>query len=313
MSSLEKDTYINLLAIGRLYEFSSSKRFHLIKSEFLDDSIGRRALEINYTIKSEKGLDIFEATSENELIQYESLLNVFTTNESKAIVKNIQLGDETKLLEFQTDFSIDKMNEYAIVPNRNIKPILKKYSLNAGDIIKACRSADKISLIKEFGSIFLVKRIKIKNRSKALFVHLTFDNSNETYSLNPADSYENEYFGLLPVDQDNFLNSKTVRISMVFLFDLPQYEAFTENPVRLFIRGLDLFGEAMTIGTERKKFFYKVLIPAYVNVDSIQDYLRNLFPPYIKQGDIRYIVLSNTSKIQLQFTFLYAVNISKIP
>lgn len=293
----------SILAIGRLYDFSSKKRFHLIKNEFLNDGIGKKALEINQKIKNSKGIDIFEATSEIDLIEYENILNQYTSTETNIIIGNISLGDEDFLLKTQVDFSVDKLKTYKIAMNSFLKPLIKKNNLIVPDVVNACKSANKASFVKECGSIFVIKRIKVKTRNKLMLFHLTFDN--------PEQTIENNKIGMSKVGED-LENSPGLRIAMLFFFDENDYLSLVNNPIRLFIRALDLYAENLNIGTQLKKFYYHVLLPAHIRVDNLGEYLMNLQTSGLDDNNIKTVAMSTISEIQLKLKFIYAINFNKM-
>ncbi len=103
-----------ILAVGRLYEFSSNKRFHLIKNEFISDHIGQKALELNNEIKNTRGIDIFEAREDKDLLEYQNILNSFTTIISNQTFGIRDIADELQLLESQCQFSKEKWRSFSI-------------------------------------------------------------------------------------------------------------------------------------------------------------------------------------------------------
>src|SRR5205814_2244140 len=103
-----------LLALGRLYEFCSNKRFHLLKNDFISDEIGQKALDINSKIKHDKGIDLFEATSENDLLDYEKILNEYTTNYTVQTLGFRDSGNGIELLKMSAPFPSEKMADFEI-------------------------------------------------------------------------------------------------------------------------------------------------------------------------------------------------------
>lgn len=292
----------DLLAIGRLYEFSSNRRFHLIKNEFLNDEIGKKALEINQNIKDTKGIDLFQAKSEKDLIEYESHLNQYTTTKSNSIIGPIEIGDEEELMKLQEDFPSNKISQYKITVSRALKTILKKHNLIVPDAINLCKSCDKVSYVKECASFFATKRFKEKGHNKLILFHLTFDGPNDSTQNNRV-----EYFYF---DELNEQGIQNLKIAMMFFLDDDNLD-MVNYPIRLFLIALNRFAVVIKIGLESKKFFYNVLLPAHIRQSDISNYWHTLVKTY-RNEHIDIIAMTNGSRIQVTAIFLYAISLDRL-
>ncbi len=294
----------NIYAIGRLYEFCSNKRFHLIKNEFLYDEVGLKALHINEQIKSKNGIDLFQATSENDLGHYEKALNQFTTTYSEEIFGKIEIGDEMKLLDLKAEFPVEKLSAFKITIDQHLKPLIKSHNLAVQDIINFCKSADAVEYVAEGESFFLSKAIKIKNKNKIIMIHLTVNSS-----VTPMN---NNRIHMNYLEKTKSLAYESLRIQMLFILEKENFINILHNPIRLFIRCIDIYGAAVKINNSIKKFFYHELLPPFVNIENIDKYLDELIARKYRNDEIKFVSLLKNSRIQLKLIFLYTINLNTL-
>ncbi|HLP51443.1 MAG TPA: hypothetical protein VK154_11195, partial [Chitinophagales bacterium] len=86
-------------AIGRLYDFSSRMKFHLIKKDFLEDEIGVLARKINDDIAIQSGINLFAAKEEKDLLEFEKYLNNYNVEYTAKHFNYIDIGDDIEFLK----------------------------------------------------------------------------------------------------------------------------------------------------------------------------------------------------------------------
>jgi len=297
-----------IFALGRLYEFSSNKRFHLLKNEFLNDDIGTTALALNDQINLETGINLFEAKSEADLLEYEKALNRYTSSFARSLIDFDEIGDEMELLEIEATFSVDRISSSAISVATGLKPLLKELHIIVPDIVGYAKKADAISYISESGSFFLTKKIKLRTSARIILMHLTFDNPDENMQRNfvESDFHFSERRGSRVPSLDEVPSDLMVK--SILLFDYDEYEDLLDKPVRLFIKGLERFGSKVEVNGEVKKFHRNVILPpaqsAFTNFYKVRR--------KGKEKQVRVVSLVKGSKIASKVIFLYGINMDEV-
>lgn len=247
----------NILALGRLYEFSTNKRFHLLKNEFINDKIGLKALELNNRIKEQSGIDLFEAVTDSDLVTYQKTLNRYISDSSISGVKSISIGDEIDLLKMSEEFSTDKLKLFRISVETFLKSRLKEFGITPSEVINYCFEADSAAYIEESGSIFVTKKINHKGRTKIILLHITNHDPNGTIE-GAGYSTSLSYLDTELKTMDNVL------IRMFLLFDFEPYIELISKPIRLFIKGIDLYSTTITINGLHKRVYRNILLPTHI-------------------------------------------------
>lgn len=297
------ETNINrILALGRLYEFCSNKRFHLIKNDFIDDSIGKLALELNNVIWKTNGINLFEATSESDLIEYGKMLNNLTTEYSNQFFGYKTIGDEMELFKISESFPKDKMKSYDYNIRPIVKGILKDFSLTVPNITVICKNPDCVVFIKELNSYFLISKAKIKHRNMILLIHLIRDDNSQVTTSIPNHQKLQSF---------SLMNTKAISnhllIQMVMFFSDEISSEFKNDPIKLFIKGLDYYGADVEINNRVKKFHLNVILPPHL--DSIDNYY-NI--DNTNKDHVRTISATRLSNIATTVIFLYTIKMGKM-
>lgn len=301
------DTKENILAVGRLFEFCSNKRFHLLENKFITDNIGKKALELNNSIKFNKGIDVFEATNEKDLIEYESTLSKYITEFSKELSRFKTIGDEIELYDMAIPYSKEKMSSFTYDLAPRIKEHLKKYTLSILDINSICKNPDSVIYIHKFRSFFVAKKLKIKYKERVILLHLmdAGDDSIQKSAFRRSDGTLVLQSGSL-IEKDNSIHNLTVRMFMLFSANIS--DSFLLNPVKLFIRGLDDYAAETTMNHITKYFHYNVILPPHL--DSPEKFYT--VPAKHKKHSIRTTYAVQPSLISTTVLFLYGVDMDKM-
>jgi hypothetical protein len=306
MSVLSNKGLDEILALGRLYEFCSNKRFHLIRNEFINDFIGKKALHLNSRIKLVQGIDLFEATSENDLLEYERVLNSYTTQFSDDSFGYIDTTDEVAFLKTQVEFPPDRINSFGIEVQTGLKQYIKKFPITIPALISACKKPDYVSYLEETFSYFITKKIKIGVKEKILFAHMTlYDKNQQDPTLFKA---RTNYLRTLSTGA---INIKTpvdeLMIRMILIFDYDKFQHLLNSPVKLFLKGLDLYGMKTEISGVIKKLFFDSIMPA--NIYSRSDFYKVQFE---NKDANRTTAIIKPSKLAIRVLLLYTINMTKL-
>lgn len=265
MNNIQNVTQAEVLALGRLYEFCTNQRFHLIKNEFLKDNIGQKALEINSNIKSTEGIDLFEAKTTDDLLIYEKILNQYLSTTIHKIKNITNIGDEIELFKASAIYPIGKMNSYNYKMSNTIKQFIKQINITIPEFISLCKRPDYVTYVDDSQSFFITSHLKIGNKQKIVLAHLSNSSTIDTNTKVLGYSDRTRIFrtGAYPKSDSN-KNEFDIRI--FFILSKEKFGNLFNNPIQLFIKCLDLYGANIEINHVVKKFFRNSVLPPHIEL-----------------------------------------------
>jgi len=293
-----------VLAIGRLYEFCSNKRFHLIKNEFINDEIGKKALEVNGKIKALEGLDLFEAKNDSDLLSYEKVLNFYVSKKVKEIRNVEEIGEELDLLKASSTFPIEKMQAFNFYFGDMIKKYLKEFNINIPEIKSLCKKPDFVAYIDDSLSYFITIKTKIKYKERIVLIHLTQANPEQatTNLFKYPDReriFRSSYFS-----KENDQN-QNLEIRMFFVLGFDKFSHLLSNPTRLFLKCLDFYGARVEINHVIRKLHRNILLPSHIELTP------NIYQIVGEKEQTRTVSLFYRTNLSLKIILLYSIYINR--
>jgi hypothetical protein len=290
-------------ALERLYSFSANKRFRVISNDFIIDSIGQKALEINKEIEIKFGLNVFEIEENEKLTEFENILNSYVTIFSNKHFGEVDMGDEKDLLFLQQPYSIERYKSFQFDIVHSLKPFLSKFSINDQQTLGLIKEPDFVSYVETDFSFYISKKVMVANRERLMLAHLTL---NQIGIHDQEDVHPSQISGGAISDPDK---ADGLRLRLIMFFDFEDFEFLYRYPVRLFIEFLNLYGFPVEIQGYKKMYFRNLILPASVDFNNLHDYYNSLFK---KSGDTaRFVTIVRQSPIALKLIFLYSVQIDE--
>lgn len=304
MNTIQNTTQTEILALGRLFEFCTNKRFHLIKNEFLKDKIGQKALELNSNIKNSEGIDLFEARTIDDLLKYEKILNQFLSSTVHKIKPITIIGDEIELFGASTIYPNDKMETLNYTMSERIKQILKSFNITIPEIKTLCKRPDSVIHIEDSQSFFITSHIKIGNKDRIVLMHLSKSSevTTDTNVINYSDRRRIIRTGAYP--RSKFANNE-YDIRIFFVFNRERFGHLLNNPIQLFIKCLDLYGANIEIDHVVKKFFRNFILPPHINLTP------NFYKIHGDSESSRTVSSIALSDIAYKIIYLYSIYIDR--
>jgi hypothetical protein len=286
----------SILAIGRLFQFTANKRFHLIDNNFINDEIGKKALELNYDIKNSSGIDVFEAKTDDDLLEYQRLLDNYTTKINKQTFGDRSIAEELELLENQITFSKDRWESLQILIPEFIKPNIRAFNITIPGAINYLKTPDNIIYIEKYKLFFLTKKVFVNKRERIFFSILS---AAVEEVVNTSKRFENV------VRNPDYVEFHKTAVYNVLLFKEEKFSKFGNDPLRLFFKALDLYGHPLTIGTNTSRLKLDTVLPP-----SLTDphELRNFLKVPVGIHMTSYVTVSH---IAVNALIIYALNEKK--
>jgi hypothetical protein len=233
-------------ALLRLLDYSAIKKFSLKDKQVnFDDKIGKKAVSINNTLKEKKELDIFaEKISVDDIIRYEHLVsNAISNHVNKKVVLR-KVNDEIKLLKESKKIDPKILQESLIKFSQNIDSSIAK--------IKSITPEELMASIKSSNFLSCIGKLKDTNYFAQSTINLK----------------GSEYF-LISTLAHSKTEEEFIYIADAFILQKDLYLKFKENPIQLFLKGLDKYGIDMNLNDTLSRYYHHVTLPLNSNIHSI--------------------------------------------
>jgi len=245
-------------AIGRLYEFCSIRKFHLIEKKFIDDEIGVLARNINDDIKEQTGLNIFNATDDTDLHEYEKQLNIYNLNFVRTNLKYSIIGDDFEFLKKIQEYPIDKIINKKIDVQENVKYLIKQhFKITVPSLNAYLKSPSFVELFHGETALFFIVNVlvKVSHKEKILMLIIT-PKSEVLFSTRYSAG------GPRPLEIKDELT-----VHEAYLFKKELFENYFHSPSRLLLKLIEYYGVILNLGGLNKK----LLVDEYADMTHIKD------------------------------------------
>lgn len=239
-------------AYGRLLEYSSNKRYGVIKNDFSDNAVDKIALEFNHKIEQEEGLNILILEDDESILKYEDVVDNLLTDFTYKHIIGKKVSDEKKFYDNCMALTEDlfDLNSLKIEIPPSLLQALKKH-LNTrvylndwtnSSIEKWCKTPSSIyghyfenrNNPRSLTDIFLNKSVEVNGRERIFFAHI---------SIEPK------------------TNGKKGFLSLIGFFSEDDFGDLLNTPIGLFFEYIHIYGNTIEILGEKKKFFYDLKVP----------------------------------------------------
>ncbi len=280
-----KDEHI--IALNRLLQYSAYKKFLIHDNSISHKNIGNKAIEITDKIVKEFNIDIFRENDKTKIIQFEYILgDLFSKYVSKMVSRNI--NDEAELIINSKNIDISELDKYEIIiPEPFKRHVVRYLPVEDKYLLQICRNPDFVSCIfpiESYSDFIFTSLVKIDNIKRVLLAHLNRYSSRDL---------------------------KTLKVSSLFAFKYDLVKHLFQNPIRLFLWALNMYGVDISFSGETKRFFRKTIAPTILPYNTPEKNLRSHITG-IGRNDIYYAsYYARPSLIGISYEILYAVNLTK--
>ena len=186
----------NIIALNRLFEYSSNKRFQISDSNITSKNISKKAIEIKEKIKREYDIDIFSENTTSKIEKFEHILSdLFSTNVEKLLKRNI--NDEAEVILNSKNINSRELHKYKIIiPNAFKENVTKYLPVNCNMLRRLCSNPDFASCIfpvESYNDYILTSLVEIKKIKRVIFIHLNRYSSTDLKTLKVSSLFAFKY------------------------------------------------------------------------------------------------------------------------
>lgn len=284
----QRDIKEYIESLGRLFEYSSNKKYRIKRNEFLHDHIGQLAMRVNSEIIAKHNLDVFKLESTEQLTEYSEMLGRLLSEYTYRSIVSRDYDDEIKLL--RRSYLIDpvKLRELNMDISEFIRDFFDKLPVKAIDIIKWIHSKSVcVAFVPDkelIGIYFVTFRATIDSVERIIIVN-----------LDHQDRVGNKF------------DDRKVRIVSIFIVRHSSYQELIQYPIRLFLRLLDIYGLDIEINQITKRFHKEAHVPMSIYSPS----LNFMMVKNPKASDVYTTFSLMLTKFGAHLQFVYGINKSK--
>jgi|GEM_PF-5764002 len=285
----EPDHKLIIAAYNKLLSYSADKR-HLVTKISFDErgGININAMQINDKIKKIYGLDVFTISEKEKLIKYEEILaGMISDYAYNEIMYGDNFDDEVAFIQKSQPYSLDKIKSLKFNISGSIRNYAKHTIFSIIDIERINRSIISAYIVpnEEGYSVFCINaKKKINGVDTLFFLYGGTFTAGRNMPGRVKKSFLDIDNDISPTTSTGEPSNDTITLGLVLAFNAIKFEMYSENPVKFFLKIIDMYGLDLKFEGTSKKLFTSVTKFEPIPNTDFPFYIPNLPQQYVLCG-----------------------------